>query len=132
MSEPPRDEGTGENAFCLRGYWVPRVAPWHASAKGATVSEKSAIEWTDATWNPVTGCTKVSPACANSGESSLLHRREQVHHKNGDKTENAPASQKRRDGVRKRSPVDAIVRPPFHAGLRSPKPTTPIRNSLPT
>lgn len=29
------------------------------------MSEKSAIEWTDATWNPTTGCTKVSPACAN-------------------------------------------------------------------
>jgi protein gp37 len=23
----------------------------------------SAIEWTEATWNPVTGCTKVSPGC---------------------------------------------------------------------
>jgi protein gp37 len=29
------------------------------------MSEQSAIEWTDATWNPTTGCTKVSPACAN-------------------------------------------------------------------
>jgi len=28
------------------------------------MSENSAIEWTDATWNPTTGCTKVSPACA--------------------------------------------------------------------
>ena len=29
------------------------------------VSDHSAIEWTDATWNPVTGCTKVSPGCAH-------------------------------------------------------------------
>jgi len=25
----------------------------------------SGIEWTESTWNPVTGCTKVSPGCAN-------------------------------------------------------------------
>lgn len=29
------------------------------------MSDHSAIEWTDATWNPTTGCTKVSPACAH-------------------------------------------------------------------
>jgi protein gp37 len=29
------------------------------------MSEHSGIEWTDATWNPVTGCTKVSPGCAH-------------------------------------------------------------------
>ena len=26
---------------------------------------KTAIEWTDVTWNPVTGCTKISPGCAH-------------------------------------------------------------------
>lgn len=29
------------------------------------MSGQSAIQWTDATWNPVTGCSKVSPGCAN-------------------------------------------------------------------
>jgi len=29
------------------------------------VSGKSKIEWTDATWNPSSGCTKVSPGCKN-------------------------------------------------------------------
>jgi protein gp37 len=29
------------------------------------LSDKSAIQWTDATWNPTTGCTKISPGCAN-------------------------------------------------------------------
>lgn len=29
------------------------------------MGDKSAIEWTDATWNVVTGCTKISPGCAN-------------------------------------------------------------------
>lgn len=29
------------------------------------MSDHSAIEWTDATWNPVTGCTRVSPGCAH-------------------------------------------------------------------
>jgi protein gp37 len=27
------------------------------------MADHSAIEWTDSTWNPVTGCTKVSPGC---------------------------------------------------------------------
>ena len=29
------------------------------------MADKTSIEWTDATWNPVTGCTKISPGCDN-------------------------------------------------------------------
>lgn len=29
------------------------------------MSGRSAIEWTDASWNPVTGCTQISPGCDN-------------------------------------------------------------------
>ena len=29
------------------------------------MSDKSTIEWTEASWNPVRGCTKVSPGCKN-------------------------------------------------------------------
>ena len=29
------------------------------------MSDTSNIEWTDATWNPTTGCTKISPGCAH-------------------------------------------------------------------
>ena len=29
------------------------------------MGEKSSIEWTEATWNPLTGCNRVSPGCKN-------------------------------------------------------------------
>jgi protein gp37 len=35
---------------------------------------KSAIEWTEATWNPVTGCTKVSPGCAHCYAERMAER----------------------------------------------------------
>ena len=34
----------------------------------------SAIEWTDATWNPVTGCDKVSPGCAHCYAETFAER----------------------------------------------------------
>jgi protein gp37 len=38
------------------------------------MSEKSNIEWTEATWNPVTGCTKVSPGCAHCYAETFAER----------------------------------------------------------
>lgn len=29
------------------------------------MAQNSSIEWTEATWNPTTGCTKISPGCTN-------------------------------------------------------------------
>ncbi|MBI2809765.1 MAG: phage Gp37/Gp68 family protein [Candidatus Melainabacteria bacterium] len=34
----------------------------------------SDIEWTDATWNPITGCTKISPGCANCYAETFAER----------------------------------------------------------
>ena len=34
----------------------------------------SAIEWTDATWNPVRGCTKISPGCKHCYAETLAER----------------------------------------------------------
>lgn len=34
----------------------------------------SAIEWTEATWNPTTGCTKISPGCQNCYAATLSKR----------------------------------------------------------
>ncbi|ROZ49366.1 phage Gp37/Gp68 family protein [Rhodococcus sp. WS3] len=38
------------------------------------MSDKTGIEWTDATWNPVTGCTKVSPGCDNCYAETFSER----------------------------------------------------------
>jgi protein gp37 len=38
------------------------------------MGQKSAIEWTDATWNPVTGCTRVSAGCDNCYAATLATR----------------------------------------------------------
>ena len=35
---------------------------------------KSAIEWTESTWNPVTGCTKISPGCLNCYAERMAFR----------------------------------------------------------
>lgn len=34
----------------------------------------SSIEWTGATWNPLTGCTKISPGCTHCYAELMAHR----------------------------------------------------------
>jgi protein gp37 len=38
------------------------------------MSDRSTIEWTEATWNPVTGCDRVSPGCEHCYAASLAKR----------------------------------------------------------
>jgi protein gp37 len=38
------------------------------------MSEQSRIEWTDATWNPVRGCTKISPGCKHCYAEKFAER----------------------------------------------------------
>src|SRR5688572_22914456 len=39
------------------------------------MADHSAIEWTDATWNPVTGCSHVSEGCRHCYAETLSLRR---------------------------------------------------------
>jgi protein gp37 len=38
------------------------------------MANSSHIEWTDATWNPITGCSKISPGCKFCYAERLAHR----------------------------------------------------------
>ncbi len=38
------------------------------------MADRSAIEWTEATWDPVTGLLKVSPGCAHCYAETFAER----------------------------------------------------------
>lgn len=38
------------------------------------MGQKSSIEWTGSTWNPVTGCTKISPGCMHCYAERMANR----------------------------------------------------------
>ncbi len=38
------------------------------------MASNSAIEWTESTWNPLTGCTKISPGCKHCYAERMAHR----------------------------------------------------------
>ena len=50
------------------------------------MAQMSSIEWTEATWNPVTGCQKISPGCKNCYADRMAKRLEamgQPRYRNG-------------------------------------------------
>ena len=38
------------------------------------MATQSSIEWTETTWNPVRGCTRISPGCERCYAESMAHR----------------------------------------------------------
>ena len=44
------------------------------SISGGQLASNSKIEWTDATWNPVRGCTKISPGCKHCYAETFAER----------------------------------------------------------
>jgi protein gp37 len=44
------------------------------------MADRTGIEWTEATWNPVSGCSKVSPGCAHCYAERLSRRFGHTHH----------------------------------------------------
>ena len=50
------------------------------------MATNSPIEWTDATWNPVTGCSKISPGCKHCYAEKMANRLKamgQANYRNG-------------------------------------------------
>jgi protein gp37 len=43
-------------------------------ARHRVAAERTGIEWTESSWNPVTGCSKVSPGCAHCYAETLSLR----------------------------------------------------------
>jgi protein gp37 len=50
------------------------VILYNLGAAGGMMAGFSKIEWTGATWNPVTGCTKVSDGCKNCYAERIAYR----------------------------------------------------------
>lgn len=38
------------------------------------MANRSKIEWTESTWNPITGCSKISPGCKHCYAERMAHR----------------------------------------------------------
>ena len=54
--------------------WGAPLCSWEGS-----MADKTGIEWTDATWNPIVGCSILSPGCTNCYAMSMAARIERMH-----------------------------------------------------
>ena len=70
------------------------------------MSGSSAIEWTEATWNPVTGCDRVSPGCAHCYALDLAARLKRM-----------GQTKYQRDGGKASGPGFAVTLHPMTLGL---------------
>lgn len=89
------------------------------------MSNNSAIEWTEATWNPVSGCTYKSEGCRNCYAVKMTHRLEKMGNKKyAGLTVLNPKGDRHFNGV-VRCHEDALTIP-----LKHKKPTTYFVNSM--
>src|SRR5947209_17478165 len=73
VSVPSGDDG---------GTFFTTLAISTGGSRDSEMADKSPIEWTDATWNPVTGCDKISPGCKHCYAERLAHRLQAIGNKN--------------------------------------------------
>jgi len=85
-----RGIGLGSRAHSLRWHCIRRgvsTSAWRSTIeKRKSKMNKTKIKWTETTWNPVSGCTKVSAGCANCYAERLacrLQRMKNPRYKNG-------------------------------------------------
>jgi protein gp37 len=74
------------------------------------MTSQSRIEWTESTWNPVTGCTKISPGCKNCYALDMSRRLKAMGapgYKNGFQVAAHP--ERLRDPIKRRKPTTFFV-----------------------
>ena len=65
---------SGYRTEAIRPQLMPRLDRNLHSAQERKRMAESSIEWTEHTWNPVTGCTKLSPGCKHCYAETMARR----------------------------------------------------------
>lgn len=90
------------------------------------MADHSKIEWTDATWNPVTGCSVVSPGCTNCYAMKMAGRLEAM----GTLPQYAGTTRKTKAGAIWTGKLALAPEAILLAPLRRRRPTTSFVNSM--